>query len=107
MGEYGLQVTTTVVVLENMKLVENISIASDKSITEEMLPLFAQYCESEPLVCYATDIGLWKITITDTNGKVHTFKGSLCGGVSVGNTDMADYLREHIPTDCLFVFGDS
>lgn len=45
------------------------------------------------------------MTITDTNGKVHTFKGSLCGRVSVGDTDMTDYLREHIPADGLFAFG--
>jgi len=59
------------------------------------------------LTCYATDIGTWEMTITDTKGEVHTFKGSLCGGVTVGDIDLTYYLREQIPIDSLFVFEDS
>ncbi|WP_129043097.1 hypothetical protein [Clostridium tetani] len=77
----------------------------DKSTTEELLTLFAQYCESEPLVCYATDIGLWEMEITDVENKKYIFKGSLCGGVSVGNVDLTEYIRVHIPIDDLFVFS--
>jgi hypothetical protein len=47
------------------------------------------------------------MTITDTKGEVHTFKGSLCGGVTVGDIDLTYYLREQIPIDSLFVFEDS
>ena len=46
--------------------------------------------------------------ITDTKGAVHTFNGSLCGGVTVGDIiDLTYYLREQIPIDSLFVFEDS
>ena len=44
--------------------------------------------------------------IADIEGKVYTFKGSLCGGVSVGDTDLTYYLREHISVSGLFVFED-
>ncbi|MHC6181047.1 hypothetical protein ACYUJ6_14570 [Clostridium sp. JNZ X4-2] len=77
-----------------------------KSITDEIFKLFSQYFESEQLLCYATDIGVWEMQITDTDNKKHIFKGSLCGGVSVGNIDLTDYIRKHIPIDNLFVFGN-
>lgn len=74
------------------------------SVVKEILELFSQYLDSDQLTCYATDIGTWEMEITDTEGEVHTFKGSLCGGVFVGNTDLTSYLREHIPVKGLFVF---
>lgn len=77
-----------------------------KYFTEELLTFFAQYCESEPLVCYATDIGIWKMEITDVENKKYIFKGSLCGEVSVGDTDLTECIREYIPVDDLFVFDN-
>lgn len=56
----------------------------EKLIVDEILNLFSQYCESDQLLCYATDIGIWEMEITDTENKKYVFKGSLCGGVSVG-----------------------
>ncbi|MBV4432731.1 hypothetical protein KM803_15615, partial [Clostridium tyrobutyricum] len=79
----------------------------DKSITEELLTLFAKYCESEPMVCYATDIGIWEMEIMDVENKKYIFKGSLCGGVSVGDTDLTEYIREYIAIDNLFAFSGS
>lgn len=76
----------------------------EKTIVSEILNLFSQYCESEDLLCYVTDIGIWKMEITDTNNKKHIFKGSLCGGVSVGDTDLTDYIRKNIIIKGLFVF---
>ncbi|MDR5586053.1 hypothetical protein [Clostridium aquiflavi] len=79
--------------------------SSEKITINEILNLFSQYCESEQLLCYATDIGIWEMEITDTENKKYIFKGSLCGGVSVGDTDLTDYIRKHIPIDGLFVFS--
>lgn len=45
------------------------------------------------------------MVITDTEGNDYTFKGSLCGRVTVGNTNLTYYLREQIPVDDLLVFG--
>lgn len=75
-----------------------------KSAVKKILELFSQYLDSNQLTCYATDIGTWEMTITDTVGKVYNFKGSLCGGVYVGDTDLTHYLRELIPVNDLFVF---
>lgn len=79
-------------------------LAIGKPVAKEILAIFSQYINSNQLVCYATDIGSWEIVITDTEGKEYTFKGSLCGGVTVGDIDLTYYLREQIPVDGLFVF---
>ena len=71
------------------------------------MELFSQYIESDQLTYYATDIGTWEMKITDTDGKSHNFKGALCGGVTVGDTDLTYYLREQIPIQNLFVFEDN
>lgn len=44
------------------------------------------------------------MNIIDTKGEVHTFKGSLCGGVSVGDIDITRFLRSHLPINQLFIF---
>lgn len=75
-----------------------------KSLVKEILELFSQYLDSEPIVCFATDIGVWEMVITDTEGKEYTFKGSLCGGVTVGNIDLTQLLREYLSINQLFVF---
>lgn len=79
--------------------------AIGKAAAKEILMLFSKYLNSNPLVWYATDIGQWKMVITDTEGNDYTFKGSLCGRVTVGNTNLTYYLREQIPVDDLLVFG--
>jgi hypothetical protein len=75
-------------------------------VAMEILALFSQYVNSNQLVCHATDIGTWEMVITDTEGKSYNFKGSLCGGVSVGDIDLTYYLREKIPVKGLFVFDE-
>ncbi|WP_238900721.1 hypothetical protein [Clostridium sp. YIM B02500] len=77
----------------------------EKLIVNEILNLFSQYCKSEQLLCYATDIGIWEMEITDIENKKYVFKGSLCGGISVGDTDFTNYIRKHIHIDGLFVFS--
>lgn len=78
-----------------------------KSVVKDILELFSQYLDSDKLTCYATDIGTWEMEITDNKGEVYTFKGSLCGGVTVGDIDITFYLRQHIPVSNLFVFEDN
>lgn len=78
-----------------------------KSAVKKILELFSQYIESDQLTCDATDIGTWEMEIIDTDGKSLNFKGALCGGVTVGDTDMTYYLREQIPIQNLFVFENN
>ena len=75
-------------------------------VTKEILELFLRYINSDQLICFATDVGSWEMTITDTESKTYNFKGSLIGGVTVGNIDLTDYLRKQIPIDNLLVFDN-
>lgn len=75
-----------------------------KPVTKEILALFSQYLNSDQLVCYATDIGNWEMVITDAEDKEYNFKGSLCGGVTVGDIDLTQLLREYLSISQLFVF---
>lgn len=50
----------------------------------------------EQLVCYATDIDIWEMEITDVENKKYIFKGSLCGGVFVADADLTEYIRGYI-----------
>lgn len=88
------------------KICRKQQLAIGKPVTKEILAVFSQYIDSNQLVCYATDIGSWEMAITDMEGKEYTFKGSLCGEVTVGDIDLTYYLRKQITVDNLFVFED-
>ena len=88
----------------NYKVGRNSQFSIGKLIADKILSLFSQYCIEEPLSCFATDIGEWEMIITDIEQKTYVFKGSLCGGVSAGDVDLTDYIREHISIDDMFVF---
>lgn len=78
--------------------------AIGRSPSIEILEYFSLYLNSDQLVCYATDVGTWEMEITDTEGKVYTLRGSLCGGVTVGDVDLTQLLRECLSINQLFVF---
>lgn len=50
------------------------------------------------------DIGNWEMVIADYEDKEYIFKGSLCGGVTVGDIDLTQLLREYLSINQLFVF---
>lgn len=79
-------------------------LAIGKPVAKEILAFLSQYINSNQLVCYATDIGSWEMTIKDTEGKSFNFKGSLCGGVAVGDVDLAQLLRAYVSINQLFAF---
>lgn len=78
--------------------------AIGKPVAKEILTLFSQYINSDQLGCYATDIGNWEMVITDTEGKKYTFKGSLCGGIAVGDIDLTQLIRKFLSIEQLLVF---
>jgi hypothetical protein len=75
-----------------------------KEKAKHILSLFCKYIESEPLLIFATDIGDWSMTITETNRRQHQLKGSLCGGIIVDNIDMTELIRKSLLIEDLFVF---
>lgn len=76
-----------------------------KDMANQILSLLAKYIESEPIQCFATDIGDWTMTVKYKTKEEKEFKGSLCGDITIYGEDMTDYIRSSIGLENLFVFG--
>lgn len=51
-----------------------------------------------------TDIGDWMMEITNTEGKVYSFRGSLCAAFEIDGIDISDMVRDALKMDDLYVF---
>lgn len=69
-----------------------------------MLNSISSYFSSEYDELFATDIGDWVMEITNTQGIVYKFRGSLCADFDVNGTDLSDLVREALGMDDLYVF---
>ena len=51
---------------------------------------------------FTTDVGVWTLTITNTDGEEFHFDGSLCG-----SSPLSDFIRAELGMDDLFLFDGS
>ncbi|SHJ26663.1 hypothetical protein [Parasporobacterium paucivorans] len=79
----------------------------DKEKTEYIFSAFSRFFSGEFGDVFATDIGSWKMTITNTEGHEFPFKGSLCADYEIDGKDLSEMLRDALGIENLFVFdGD-
>lgn len=83
---------------------QHINIGKENAVN--ILSLIGKYLDSQPVVIFATDIGDWKMTITELNESEQKIVGSLCGGIVVNDIDLTNLIRSILGKDNLFVFGD-
>ena len=76
----------------------------DKTTATNMLTSIARYFSDEYDELFATDIGDWVMEITNTEGNVYKFRGSLCADFAVDGIDLSDLVRETLGMDDLYVF---
>lgn len=78
----------------------------EKEATARILNAVGTYFSDEYDTVFATDIGSWEMTITNTDGKPYRFKGSLCCDfdVDVDGVDLSDLIRDTLDMPDLFVF---
>jgi len=76
----------------------------EKAVAERVLNSISSYFSSEYDELFATDIGDWVMEITNTQGIVYKFRGSLCADFDVNGTDLSDLVREALGMDDLYVF---
>jgi hypothetical protein len=69
-----------------------------------VLKSIATYFGNDYLEVFATDIGDWVLEITNTEGIVYKFRGSLCADLEVNGEDLSDMIREALDMDDLYVF---
>lgn len=83
---------------------QQLAIGKEKALN--ILSLIKRYFDYGLLNGLVTDIGSWEVIVTDTDKNNEKFKGSLCGGVTIEDIDLTEYIQEHIPIDGLLVFGN-
>lgn len=82
----------------------SINFTIEKSSADKLLTSFADYFGHEYSEIFVTDVGIWKIELTNTEGTTYTFKGSLCTDVSDNLTYLSKLVRDTLGIDDLFVF---
>lgn len=76
----------------------------DKDIAQNVINKVSEYFSSEYEEVYATDIGNWELELTDTEGKVYKFSGSLCAEFEIDGVNLSDLIRDSLDIDDLYVF---
>lgn len=76
----------------------------EKTVANRVLKKIAQHFSNEYDELFATDIGDWVMEITNTEGKVYKFRGSLCADFEVDGIDLSDMVRDALDMDALYVF---
>ncbi len=76
----------------------------DKDTAARVLNSIAQYFSIEYIEVFATDIGEWEMEITNTDGEVYKYRGSLIADFEVDGVDLSDMVREALEMDDLYVF---
>ena len=79
----------------------------EKAVAENILQKVATYFSDEYDEIFATDIGNWEMDITNTEGKVYKFRGSLCANFEVDGVDISDLIRDSLEIEDLYVFDGS
>lgn len=75
-----------------------------KGIAGKVLKSIATYFGNDYLEVFATDIGDWVLEITNTEGSVYKFRGSLCADLEVDGVDLSEMIRKALDMDDLYVF---
>lgn len=76
----------------------------EKVATNRLLCAIAAYFGNEYNEIFATDIGNWEMELTNTEGTVYKFRGSLCADFDYESIDLSDLVRNTVGMDDLYVF---
>lgn len=73
-------------------------------LAAHLLNSVAEYFGNDYVEIFATDIGEWTLEITNTEGRVYRYHGSLCADFEVNGVDLSDLVRDTLEMDDLYVF---
>lgn len=68
----------------------------EESVAKKILNSIAVYFSQEYDEIFATDIGDWKMEITNTDDETYWFRGSLCAHFEVDGMDLSDLIRDSL-----------
>ena len=75
-----------------------------KTATAKIFDAVSTYFGKEHLEVFATDIGEWVMELTNTDGVVYRFRGSLFADFDYQGEDLSDLIRDNLGMDNLYVF---
>lgn len=76
----------------------------DKLAADRLLNALDTYFGTEYAEVFATDIGDWVMELTNTEGTIYKFRGSLCADFDYEGTDLSDLVRDTVGMNDLYVF---
>lgn len=76
----------------------------DSNLVEQLFHAMTSYFSREYTEVFATDIGSWVMELTNTDGAIYKFKGSLCADFDVDGIDLSDLIRDTLGMNDLYVF---
>ena len=76
----------------------------NKDNTESIFSAFTTYFSKGYDEDFATDIGSWKLELTNTDGRTYQFQGALCSKLEVNGVDLSDLLRDCLEMSDLYAF---
>ena len=71
---------------------------------EQIMSAFGSYFKNEYKEVFALDAGNWHMELTNEEGKIYRFKGSLCVHLKVDGVDLSDLVRESLEMPDLYMF---
>lgn len=83
--------------------VRSIALRLEASQSSKLLEAFNAYFSNTYREVFATDIGTWDLELTNTEGKIYRYNGSLCARLEVAGLDLSDLVRETLGIENLFV----
>lgn len=76
----------------------------EKETSSKLLSALAAYFHERYDKTFTPDIGSWEIEITDRDGKVYKYYGSLDAKLEYEGIDLSDFLRDSLGMDDLYAF---
>lgn len=76
----------------------------EKAAADKLFRAISTYFGNEYDEIFATDIGNWMMELTNSEGDVYKFRGSLCVDFDYEGIDLSDLIRETLGIDDLYVF---
>ena len=76
----------------------------EKRTAERVLEAVSDYFSEGYIEVFATDVGDWSLELTNTEGKIFKFRGSLCSEFEVQGEDLSELIRDSLGMPELYVF---
>lgn len=76
----------------------------DQAVADKIFRAFSSYFSNEYIGVIATDIGDWKMELTNSERKTYHFVGALCSDFDFEGEDLSDLIRDGLGMSDLYVF---